>query len=159
MGAAVELDDLAFPSRTQAALAMSGRASFAGWAEATGAQQAAQGFAAEREAFLFRELLAEMVVVEPGIGGAGQAQDAVSHAPGQTAKAGPPATGVSQRRCAALPIASFEAFDMARRNREQLRGAGTRQVSVHAISNHGHSLQFLSTQRECLHRVTFSRCC
>src|ERR1019366_8041977 len=98
------------------------------------------------------ELLAEMVVVEPRIGGAGQAQDAVSHAPGQTARAGPPATGVSQRRCACLPIASFEAFDMARRNREQLRGAGTRQVSVHAISNHGHSLQFLRTQRECLHR-------
>ena len=111
-----------------------------GWAEATGAQQAAQGFAAEREAFLFGELLAEMVVVEPGISGAGQAQDAVSHALGQTARAGPPATGVCQRRCAALPIASFEAFDMARRKSEQLRGAGTRQVPLHATGNDGHSL-------------------
>ena len=119
---------------------MGRRASFAGWAEATGAQQASQGFAAEREAFLFGELLAEMVIVEPGIGGAGQAQDAVSHALGQAARAGPPATGVRQRRCAALPIASFEALDMARRNREQLRGVGTRQVPVHAIRNDGHPL-------------------
>ena len=114
MGAAVELDDLAFPSRTQAALAMSGGASFAGWAEATGAQQAAQGFAAEREAFLFRELLAEMVVVEPGIGGAGQLQDTVPQAIRQAAVTGPSAAGVCQSRLPALPIARLESFNMPR---------------------------------------------
>src|SRR5450631_77779 len=103
MGAAVEQDDLALASGTDAALAMSGRASFAGRAQASGAQQAAQGFAAEREAFLFGELLAEMVIVEPGIGGAGQAQDAVTHGLGQAARTGSSATGVCQRRGAALP--------------------------------------------------------
>ena len=68
MGTAVKQDDFPLASRAQAALAMSGRASFAGRAETGGAQQSAQGFATEREAFLFGELLVEMVIVEPGIG-------------------------------------------------------------------------------------------
>ena len=55
----------------QTALAMSGRTAFAGRAQEAGrTQQAAQGFAAERKAFLFGEFFAETAVVEAGIGGA-----------------------------------------------------------------------------------------
>ena len=59
---------------------------------------------------------------------------------GEAAGTGPPAAVVCQRRFAALPIARFEAFDMSRRNRKQLRGAGTRKVPLHATGNHAHSL-------------------
>ena len=105
MRGAVELHEFAFASDAQTALAMSGSAAFAGRAEALAAQQTAQGFAAEREAFLLDELLAEVMVVEAGIAGAGQLQDAIAHALGQAAVAGPAAAGVRQSRCAALPIA------------------------------------------------------
>ena len=112
---AIELHQLAFASDAQTALTMSGSATFTGRAEALAAQQAAQGFAAEREAFLLGELLAKVMVIEAGIAGAGQLQDAIAHALRQAAVAGPPAAGVSQSRCAALPIARFEAFDVPRR--------------------------------------------
>ena len=79
------------------------------------AQQAAEGFAAEREAFLLGELLAKVMVIEAGIAGAGQLQDAISHALRQATVAGPPAAGVSQSRCAALTIARFEPFDVPQR--------------------------------------------
>src|SRR5271169_1005687 len=131
---------------------MSGGAAFAGRADAGAAQQAAEGLAAEREAFDLTELLAKMVVIETGIGGASQLQDAVAQALGQAAVAGPSATGVCQSRCAALPIAGLEALHMPRRQSEQLRGSGTRQLPLHALRNHFHSLQFLLTQRVCLHR-------
>jgi hypothetical protein len=46
------------------------------------AQQTAKGFAPETEAFLLDQFFAQMVVVEAGIGGAGQMRDAIPHAPG-----------------------------------------------------------------------------
>src|SRR5580658_4613735 len=49
---AVELHQLAFASDAQTTLAMSGRATFAWRAQSLAAQQATEGFAAEREAFL-----------------------------------------------------------------------------------------------------------
>ncbi len=82
--------------------------------------------------FLLGQFFAEVMVVEAGIGGTGQLQDALPHALGQAAVAGPSAAGVCQSGCAALPITSFEALDMPRRKVEQLRRSGTRQVSLNA---------------------------
>jgi hypothetical protein len=64
----------------EAALAMRGSAAFAGRADPGRAQQTADGLAAEGEAFLLDQFFTEVVVVETGIGGAGQIEDAVSHA-------------------------------------------------------------------------------
>ena len=71
--------------------------------------------APEREAFQLTEFFAKARVVEAGIGGAGPMQDAVPHALRPAAMAGPSATGVSQSRLTALPIARLESFDMLRR--------------------------------------------
>ena len=103
----------------------------------------------------------QVMIVEAGIFRARQAQEGLPGAFGKTAVTGAAAVGVSQSRCAALPVADFEAFHMPRRNLQQLRGSGTRQFPVHASRNHSDSLQFLGTQRDCLlfHGVTFSRCC
>jgi len=60
---------------------MSGSAAFAGRADPGRAQQAAESLAAEREVFLLGQFFAEVMVVETSIGGAGQMQDAVPHAP------------------------------------------------------------------------------
>src|SRR5579863_4813422 len=67
VGRAVELDELAFASRAQAALTMSGRSTLAWRTDAVGAEEAAQGFAAQGEVFLFDEFLAEMMIVEAGV--------------------------------------------------------------------------------------------
>ena len=56
-----------------------------------------------------------MMVVEAGVACACQGQDADARTLGQATVAGPAAAGVSQSRCAALPIARFEPFDMPRR--------------------------------------------
>ncbi len=56
----------------------------------------------------------EVVVVEAGIGGADQMQDAIPHALRQAAMTGPSAAGVCQIRLTALPIARLESFDMPR---------------------------------------------
>jgi hypothetical protein len=55
------------------------------------------------------------MIVEASVTGADQSEDAVAHAWGQAAVAGTAAAGVSQSRCAALPVTGFEAFDMPRR--------------------------------------------
>ncbi len=100
---AVELHQFAFASDAQTALAMSGRATFAGRAETLAAQQAAEGFTAEREAFLLDQFFAKVMVIEAGITGAGQLQDVIPHALGQATMTGPTAAGVCQSRLAALP--------------------------------------------------------
>ena len=97
-----------------------------------GAEQTAQGLAAEGEPFDLTELFAEMMIVETGVARASQVEDAGTHGLGQAARAGTTAAGVCQSRCAALPITGFEALDMPRRQIEQLRGSGTRQVSLDA---------------------------
>ena len=103
MKAGVEQQHFAFPSARQAALAMGGSASLTGRADPGRAQQTAEGLASEREAFLLDQFFAEVMVVEAGIGGAGQMQDAVPHAIRQAAMAGPSAAGVCQSRLTALP--------------------------------------------------------
>jgi len=115
VGGAVELHQLAFAGRAQTALAMSGRAAFAGRADAAGAEQPSQGFAAQREAFFFDELLLEMMIVEAGVARARQFQDALAYGLRRAPGTGAAAADVCQSRCAALPIARFEPLDMPRR--------------------------------------------
>ena len=93
---AVELDQFAFASRAEAALAVSRRAAFAGRAETFAAKQTAEGLSAEREAFDLVEFFAEMVIVEAGAAGAGQMQDAGAHGFRQTARARASAAGARQ---------------------------------------------------------------
>ena len=101
--AAIKQQHLALASARQAALAMRGSAALTRRAHSCRAQQTAESFAPEREAFLLGQFFAEMMVVETGIGGAGQMQDAIPHALRQTAMAGPSAAGVCQCRLTALP--------------------------------------------------------
>ena len=98
----------------QTALAMGGSAAFAGRADSGRAQHTAESLAAQREAFDLAELLTQVMVVEAGIGGAGQLQDAIAHVLRQAAGAGSPAAGVCQSGLPALPIARLESFDMPR---------------------------------------------
>jgi len=78
--AAIKQQHLALASAGETALAMGGSTAFAGRSDPGRAQQTAEGLAAEGEAFLFDQFFAEVVVVETGIGGAGQMQDAIPHA-------------------------------------------------------------------------------
>ena len=99
----VEQQHLAFASAGQAALAMSESATFTGRADSGRAQQTAKGFASEREAFFLDQFFAQVMVVETGVGSAGQLQDAVAHALRQATMAGSSAAGVCQSRLTALP--------------------------------------------------------
>jgi hypothetical protein len=72
MQAGVEQNHFAFAGAGQAALAMSGSATFARRADPGRAQQTAKGFAPEREALLLHQFFAQVMVVEASIGGAGQ---------------------------------------------------------------------------------------
>jgi hypothetical protein len=101
--AAIQQEHLALARACQAALAMRGSTTLAGRADPCRAQQAAKGFAPERETFLLDQFFAEVMVVETGLGGAGQLQDAIPQALRQAAMTGPPATGVCQSRLTALP--------------------------------------------------------
>ena len=103
MKAGVEQYHFAFPCAREAALAMRGTATFAGRGDPGRAQQTAKGLTPQREAFLLDQFFAEVMVVEAGIGGAGQVQDAVSHALRQAAMARSSAAGVCQSRLTALP--------------------------------------------------------
>ena len=94
---------------------MSRGATFSGRADACLTQEAAQRLAAEEEAFDLAELLGEVMVVEAGIAGARQVQEALAQRLREAAVAGPPAIGVYHRRLTALPIARFEAFHLSRR--------------------------------------------
>lgn len=124
------------------------------------AQQAAQRFAAEREALALDQLLAEMVIVEAGVGVARQLDDLLADGLGQATMAGPPAVGVSQSRLPVFAHALLQALNLAHAQTQESGGSGTRHVSLDARADDAHSLQFLLAQRKCLlsHRVTFSRC-
>ena len=79
MRGAIQLHQLAFAGGTQTTLAMSGSAAFTRRADARLAQEATQGFAAEEEALDLAKFLAEVVIVEAGIGGAGQADGGLTY--------------------------------------------------------------------------------
>lgn len=115
MQAGIEQQHLSFAGARETAQAMSRSPSFARRAQSGRTQETTEGFAAEREAFDLTELLMEMMIVESGIAGAGQSENALAQRIGQAARAGTAAADVSQSRCAALPIARFETFDMPRR--------------------------------------------
>ena len=102
---AVELDQFALTRRAQTALAMSGRSALARRTDAVDTEQPAQGFAAQREAFLFDELVVQVMIVEASVARACQSEDTEACVLGQTSAAGAAAADVSQSRCAALPIA------------------------------------------------------
>src|SRR5271170_3771013 len=139
---------------------MRGSATLSGRAEAGLTQETAQRLATEPESLDLAKLFAELMIVEAGIGCAGQANDGLSHPAGQTAGAGPSAVGVRQSRLPLLPQTFLQTLDLTNAKREQCGGSGARHVSLNAARNYAHSLQFLLTQRECpsSHGVTFSRC-
>ena len=103
VGRAVELHQFAFAGGTQTALAMRRSAAFAGRAETGLAQKTAEGFAAEGEALDLAKFFAEVMIVEAGIGGAGQANDGLADPGRQAPGAGPSAVGVRQSRLPLLP--------------------------------------------------------
>src|ERR1039457_1878402 len=94
MRGAIELHQFALARGTQAALAMSGSAAFARRADAGLTQESAEGFAAEGEALDLTKFFAEVVIVEAGIGRAGQAEGRLADGGRQTTGAGPSAVGV-----------------------------------------------------------------
>src|SRR5258707_10846435 len=65
---AVELHEFSELGGTQSALTMRGSAALSRGAEAVLAQQAAKGLATEGKALVFHEFLAQMVIVEAGVG-------------------------------------------------------------------------------------------
>src|ERR1700687_1156145 len=101
-----------------------------------------------------------MVIVEAGIGGAGQTEGGLAPPFRQATGAGLSAFGVRQSRLPLLSQTFLETPDLTDAKREQCGGSGARHVSFNAAGNYAHSLQFLLTQRECpsSHGVTFSRC-
>ena len=157
---AVELHDFPFASDAQTALPMSGSAALAWRAEAGLTQQTTEALATDGEALDFVELFGEVMIVEAGIFGARQTQNVFALLVGQATMTGPAPVGVSQRRLPAFAPALLQALNVSHAQGEQLGGAGTRHLSLHASGNDRHSLQLLLTQRECLlaHGVTFSRC-
>jgi len=158
--AAVELHEFAEASGTQAALAMSGGAALPRRAETVLAQQAAQRFAAERKALALDQLLAEMVVVKASVSAARELDDPLAHGIRQAPGTGPAAVGVSQSRLPVFAHTLLQTLNLAHAQTQECGGSGTRHLSLDARLDHGHPLQFLLTQRECLlaHGVTFSRC-
>jgi len=160
VGRAVELHQFAFASRSQTALAMSGSTAFSRRSQTGLPQETAESFATEGEALDLTKLFAEVVIVEAGVGGAGQADGGLAHPIRQAAGAGPSAVGVRQSRLPVLPQTFLETFDLTDAEQEQCGGSGARHLSLSAARNYTHSLQFLLTQRVCpsSHGVTFSRC-
>src|SRR5882762_267257 len=121
MGRAIELDQFAFAGRSQTALTMGGSA-------------------AEGEALDLAKFFAEVVIVEAGVGGAGQAQYSLAHRGRQATGTGLSAVGVRQSRLPLLPQTFLETFDLTDAKREQFGGSGARHVSLGATGNHAHSL-------------------
>ena len=99
----VQQQHLALASTRHAALAMRGSPPLPGRGDPGRAQQTAKSFPPQQEAFLLDQFFAEVMVIETGIGGASQMQDALSQALRQATMAGSSAAGVCQSRLTALP--------------------------------------------------------
>jgi len=140
MGGAIELDQFAFAGRSQTALTMGGSAALPGRPQTGLPQETAQGLAAEGEALDLAKFFAEVVIVEAGVGGAGQAQYSLAHRGRQATGTGLSAVGVRQSRLPLLPQTFLETFDLTDAKREQFGGSGARHVSLGATGNHAHSL-------------------
>ena len=72
------MHQFAFACGTQTTLAMSGSAALARRSQSGLTQETAEGLAAEGEAFDLAKFFAEVVIVEPGISSAGQANDGLA---------------------------------------------------------------------------------
>src|SRR5438270_3724815 len=136
----VELHQFAFASGSQTALAMCWSTTFSGRSQTGLAQQTAESFAAEGEALDLAKFFAEVVIVEAGIGGAGQTNDVLANPGGQAAGAGPSAVGVRQSRLPLLPQPLLKTLDLTNAEREQFGGSGARHVSLRTARNYAHSL-------------------
>src|SRR5271163_2415109 len=134
--AAVELDQFALTRDAQATLAVGRGTAFARGADPSAAKQTAKSLAAEGEALDLAQLFAEVVVVEAGVGGAHQTQDALAHRLGQATGAGPAAAGVCQSRLTAAAEALFQTFEMSQAHSHQFGGSGTRQFPLDAGGQH-----------------------
>src|SRR5260370_16424888 len=94
MRRAVELRQYSELGGGQATLPMGGSAALSGRAETGLPQEAAQGLAAQGETLDLAKFLAQVVIVEAGIGRAGQTDDGLPHSGGQAAGTGSSAIGV-----------------------------------------------------------------
>jgi hypothetical protein len=130
--AGVEQQHLAFAGTAETALAMSRSAAFSGRTQSGGAQQLAHGFAMKGKALDLTKFLGEVMIVEPGIGGAGQMNDLTAHPVGQAARTGATAADVRQSRLPVFAHAFLKTFDLPCAEREQFGGSGARQVSFEA---------------------------
>jgi hypothetical protein len=94
MKAAIEEEHFALPSAAKTSLAVRRSAPFLGGAETALAEQTAESLPTEGATFHLAKLLAEMMIVETDIAGAGEMQDTVSHTHRKAARARSSATGV-----------------------------------------------------------------
>lgn len=94
MMAAVELDEHAFLRHAVAAGAVLRRAAPAGAGDAGLMQEATDGLARDTYPFPFDEELGEVLVVDGGVGSAGEPHDPLAQGSGQTSGRGTPAIGV-----------------------------------------------------------------
>jgi hypothetical protein len=92
---------------------MSGRTALSGRVETVLAQQPARRFATERKALALHQLLAEMMVVEAGVGVTRELHDLFAHRIGQPTVAGPSAVGVRQSRLPVFAHTLLQAFNLA----------------------------------------------
>jgi hypothetical protein len=112
VGGAIELDQFAFAGGSQTALTMRGSATLSGRADAGLTQETAKSFAAEGKTLDLAKFFAEVMIIEAGIGGTGQANDGLAYPGRQAAGAGPSPVGVRQSRLSLLPQTFFETFDL-----------------------------------------------
>src|SRR5260370_13449996 len=108
---------------------MGGSGAVSGRAETGLPQEAAQGLAAQGETLDLAKFLAQVVIVEAGIGRAGQTDDGLPHSGGQAAGTGSSAIGVRQSCLAPLPKTFLETLDLSDAEREQFGSSCPRHVS------------------------------
>lgn len=130
MKAAIEEEHFALPSAAKTSLAVRRSAPLLGGAETVLAEQTAESLPTERATFHLAKLLAEMMIVETDIAGAGEMQDTVPHTHRKAARARPAATGVCQSRLPVFAQTFLQALDLAHAQAEQLGGSGTRHLSL-----------------------------
>jgi len=110
---AIELHEFAGLRGTDTALAMNGRAALSRGAETLPAQEPAKGLATEREALALDQFLAEVVIVEAGVGATGQPHHGLAHGIGQATVAGAPTMGVRQSRLPVFAHTLLQALNLA----------------------------------------------
>src|SRR5260370_8711558 len=103
---------------------MGGSGAVSGRAETGLPQEAAQGLAAQGETLDLAKFLAQVVIVEAGIGRAGQTDDGLPHSGGQAAGTGSSAIGVRQSCLPPVPTTFFKPLSLTDPERSQLAHSG-----------------------------------